>query len=188
MKLTLNFDAFHKKAQEVKNKLEKAIDEPKFLHEVGSLVVSDIKRNAKSGYTIEKDGRTKRMEHLAQSTIEERERLRRAGNATAIPYRDNLSNLSMSGQLIDSIDYEVDGTKIKIEASGERTPYRDLAGKNHQPIGYGQETNNRDLLDKHQKGDPSQNLPARPIIGVRLQIIQRINIMFKEAVRRNLKA
>jgi hypothetical protein len=187
MKLTLDFASFQKKIKEIESKLESSIDDSKFLNEVGQMVVGDIKRNAKSGFTIEKDGTTKRMEPLTNVTIEKREWLRRAGNAKAKPYRDNFSNLSMSGQLIDSIDYKIDGNKIEIDAHGERQPYKTLAGQVHFPIGPDNERLNKDLLDKHQKGDPEINLPARRIVGLRRQIINRINIMFKEAVRRKLK-
>lgn len=187
MKLTLDFAAFQKKLLAIKDKLDSAVDEKKFLSEVGQMIVFDIKRNARSGNTIEKDGTTKKMEPLAESSIARREWLRREGNAKAVPYRDNLSNLSMSGQLIDSIDYELKGNIIEIDAYGQRQPYRELSGQSMLPIGRDTETTNHDLLEKHQNGDPLINLPARRIVGLRRQIIDRINIMYKEHVRRKLK-
>jgi len=64
-----------------------------------------------------------------------------------------------------------------------RRPYRTLKGRDVQsdPI------SNAELSKIHHKGNAKNNLPARPFIGLRYQMFDRIMIRVREELRRGLK-
>jgi phage gpG-like protein len=165
----------------IKKRLKDALDKS-LLKEIGQEIVTDIQVNARRGYGI-KDGKQIKLDPLADSTIKHREYLDRAGNAKARPFKDDFSNLSVSGQLIDSVNYEVNGNSIEIGASGTREPYRKL---NWMPS-LAERPTNKELSQIHHRGNPAKNLPARPFIGLRSEMMARIIIKIRERIRRELE-
>jgi hypothetical protein len=167
----------------IRREINRVIDVD-FKQEVGEEIVEDIKINARRGRGVV-NGLSVKLPPLASSTIKHREYLKRAGNATAKPYSNRFSNLSMSGQLIDSIGYIIgSGGEIIIQAiKNLRVPYRTLSGRrqNTRPI-----TNN-ELLLIHQHGNTAHNLPARPILGIRNELFKRIIIKLRYRLRDGLK-
>jgi hypothetical protein len=164
-------------------KLTKAINEviesKQFKEEISKEIVLDIKRNARTGNIIDSNGDISPMDPLRPSSIKNRSKLREYGNATGRPYADQKSNLTMSGQLIDSIKYVIGSNWIKVFASGERMPYikKDGSRSKSEPI------SNDDLYRIHHYG--GLNLPARPVIGLRSFMRMRIIVKTREYLRRS---
>jgi phage gpG-like protein len=180
MKINVKILGTEKLRKSVEDKLRSVVNNLDFKKEVGTEIVKDIQRNARSGNTIQ-NGRSVPMEPLQpNTTVPHRTYLREAGNATARPYRDEFSNLSMSGQLIDSVKFEVIEDGVKIFADGQRDRYVTKSGKpsKARPI------SNAELASIHQKGDPGNNLPARPFIGLRDEMRLRILTKIREFIRR----
>lgn len=168
-------------AREIKDKLNQVLTDKGFKKEVAQEVVFDIQRNARSGNELV-DGKVNPMTPLeSKTTIPHRKYLREAGNATARPYSDEFSNLSVSGQLIDSVKYEIDSDGITIFADDTvRDRYITKKGtpSKAKPI------TNAELASIHHKGDASNNLPARPFIGLRDGMRIRILVKMREYIRR----
>jgi hypothetical protein len=169
----------------LKDKIARSVNDvissKKFKDDIGKKVVQDIQRNARSGNTIDNKGDVSGMTPLETSTIRNRASLREAGNATGRPYADQKSNLTISGQLINSIKYVIGSNFIKIFASGDRTPYKNKDGTNSKadPI------NNEDLMRIHHYG--GLNLPPRPVIGLRKFMKLRILVKTREYLRRSFE-
>jgi phage gpG-like protein len=182
MKLKVSISPLGNIRESIKKRIEKAIDS-EFKKEIGQEVTEDIKINTRRGYGI-LDGKRIELAPLKDpETILHRKYLEKGNNNTARPYITDLSNLSMSGQLIDSVDFKLKGDDIVIEASGERRPYRKLDGSpsKAEPI------SNKELSKIHHKGDAGNNLPPRPFIGFRDELKRRILIKLRERIRRSLE-
>jgi phage gpG-like protein len=183
MRLKVSVSATSGIKKKIKDKIEAAVDKS-FRKEMAEEIVEDIQINTRRGYGI-KDGKRIELAPLKHpSTTEHRHYLERGGNATARPYATDFSNLSMSGQLVDSVGYELDSDgSIVIEAKGFRKPYRKLDGSpsKAEPI------SNEELSRIHHKGNAANNLPARPFIGLRDEMKRRIIIKLRERIRRGLE-
>lgn len=169
--------------ESIKKKIEDSMD-VSFRKEVALEVAEDIKINARRGYGI-KDGKRISLAPLKHpETTDHRRYLEKAGNATARPYATDFSNLSMSGQLIDSIEGKLDSDgSINIGATGNREAYVKMDGSNSEA----DLLTNEELYKIHHYGDASSNLPARPIIGLREEMKARIVVKLREAIRRGLQ-
>ena len=111
--------------------LNKSTKDSKFLNSVAEITVDQIRKAVRAA------GRTDPayfQPPLSDGTIKRRETLIRQGNAynttVVIPKR---SNLSMSGQLLDSISYRINQSlsEITLFLTRPRTAYK---GKNGQPL------------------------------------------------------
>lgn len=104
--------------------LNKAINDPLLLDEIGKTAVEQI-RNRTRGRLEEY-----KQDPLSDDGKDQRERLIRAGNAfdRAVVRQPSTSNLSMSGQLLNSIYYRVNqalGT-VSIMIKSQRNPYKGI--------------------------------------------------------------
>jgi hypothetical protein len=179
-KITLTVTPPANFAENIKKRMLQVTESREFLSEVGQEIVADIKFHAKAGRGIV-DGVAVEFEPLSSKTIESRKELREAGNATARPYNDYLSNLSMSGQLINSVKYSVIGNTIEVFASGQRQPYILKDGTRSSA----RIPTNEQLSKKHHDG--AVGLPRRPFIGVRKEMRIRIIAKIREFIRRSLR-
>lgn len=100
------------------NKVRKTLQEPEFLERVGRTAVREVKANAQKGY--DKDGNL--MKPLKPSTIKRRKELSKV-NKTSKHYSHAISNLSFTGQLINSIKHFVRKKQVLIRPEGSRRPY-----------------------------------------------------------------
>lgn len=111
--------------------LNKSTKDPKFLTSVAEVTVDQIQKAVRSAGRVDS---AYFQPPLSDSTIKRRETLIKQGNAynTTIvtPKR---SNLSMSGQLMDSISYRINQSlsEITLFLKRPRTAYK---GKNGQPL------------------------------------------------------
>jgi hypothetical protein len=134
-----------KKIAEVKG----ALQGRKLLDDVGEQIIKDIKRNTRTGKGFStsqlngiKNNKRESLPSLEKSTIKARKYYAKFNPTTQV-YKSGRSNLSFSGQLIDSIAYDVKKGRVVVSASGKkRRAYRTLKGKvkntpsNDEIIGY----------------------------------------------------
>jgi phage gpG-like protein len=169
---------------QIRSEINKVIQDQGFMNEIGQEIVDDIKLNTRRGMGI-KNNKSYPLAPLETSTIKTRDYLRRGGNARARPYADEFSNLSVSGQLIEALKYSIgkSGELIVEVANTLRKPYKTLKGRDikSEPI------TNAELSKIHHAGVPTNNLPARPFIGLRYEMFDRIVIKLRERLRRGLK-
>lgn len=93
--------------------------------EIGAFVVDRIQRTARSGKSIA-DGQS--FNPLKPSTVKFRESLAKY-NQTHPLFKPKRSNLTITGQLIDSVKYTIKGSIIDVRPSGTHKPYNTKPGK-----------------------------------------------------------
>lgn len=154
--------------KKVKKRIEDEIKNKAVLTEIGEKLVSNIKGSARlKGNPIFGDD----YDELADSTKKARKQaektLKKGTN-----YGTNKSNLTQTGELIESINFTVSNTKplISIRAEGDHSRAK---------------MSNQDLLEIHQKG--LGNNPARPIMGVNDKMKKSATVTIQKHLRRALK-
>lgn len=93
--------------------------EEKLMKEISEALIKDIKfqtRRGKNGLTSEK------LKPLSEKWIEERAKIAKSIN-TADAYSKKRSNLTLSGQLLDSIKSKITQNKISLFFYGNHSPY-----------------------------------------------------------------
>jgi len=154
--LTKKLNEFTKNTKELKNSAR--------------IIEKEIKANSRNGEGY--DG--KDFPGLRDSTIDARERLEES-NQTHIDYRSGESNITFTGETVDSIDAKASSNKIIISAKGNHSL---LMGKRGKPL-KGSNASFRDIItgleDKGWK-----------IIGVSREAKTQITNQFRRFIRRNL--
>lgn len=156
------------------DKIKKHIVNQKLADDIGKTVITNIQGNVRQAKIPDGTGRYKR---LAKSTIKYKEYLERGGNATGVSYQRTKPNLTISGQLLESLRsyYSPVYRLIRITPTGIRARYRSLKGK---PIG---------KLLTNKKLVEYQNELGRPIMRYSPRIKKIIVIKIKQHLRRALK-
>lgn len=172
---------FKVKEQDIKNveasvrsAFEKAIRSKQMLNEVGQVVVEDVveqtRRREKSIPNKLKD-----LKLLKESWIRRKTKLAQYNNADP-EYQEGRSNLTFTGQLLNSFKWAVTGPgKLKLFFDGIHKPYKDKDGK-----AVGKPITNEELAGYVAK-------QGRPFVGVRPVIERRIGRIVRSYVRRALK-
>jgi len=103
--------------------LRAGIENDEALTELGDVVKKNIVGNARTG----KDSNGNPLKPLSKSWIDRKSQLAKANTPSAF-YRKNKSNLTFTGQLLDSFTFRVVKSKLLLEFffSGMRKPYRGL--------------------------------------------------------------
>ena len=103
--------------------LQKAINSQELLNEVAVLVQRNIIGSARQGKT--QDGVA--LKPLSKSWVERRKKLSEV-NSTGTFYKPSKSNLSFTGQLLDSFTYEISrvNATIRLFFKGSRKPYKGI--------------------------------------------------------------
>ena len=127
----------------IKN-IEKALDSRSVQKDVADFAIKDIVGNARLG----KDPNNRNFKSLARSTKEQREYLSRY-NSTDSFFSVNKSNLTVSGQLLNSIKAFFKKREITIEPTGTRRKYRGAKGQ-----AIGQSLTNKEVADFVQEDRP----------------------------------
>lgn len=117
----------------VKALFKKIVGQESTLEEIGSKIVFLTQGTLRTGKSPNVDGgNPKPQKPISKGWANRKEKLK-AVNSTSEFYRKGKSNLTFTGQLIDSIDYEIkkkaDSNSIIISAKGDRKPYKGLKGK-----------------------------------------------------------
>ncbi len=164
----VRFKNWGKLEKQLKKKLEKCLKDKGMLSECGEYIVKTIKRNTRSkGKYINGEN----FDALADSTKEQRARMAKY-NKTHSTYSKGRSNLTFSGEMIESINYEIKSGKPKLSiiSEGDHAPYKNKSGKSS-----GKTISNKELIRIHQK--------KRRILGVNEVMV---NIL-RNIIRRNLR-
>lgn len=100
--------------------LDKKIDKPTF-NEIGKLIADRIRLKTRTGTSMATDSKLK---PLAQSTKKSRQSFAR-NHQTGLGFRPNKSNLTLSGQLLDSVTHKVNiqDQSVLVTPDGKRSPY-----------------------------------------------------------------
>lgn len=149
------------------------IANPKLLNEIGETVVKNSVAQARLG----KDPETlNRYEPIGGGNPEayysHRDRVAKKFGAGS-NYGTKKSNLTITGQLLNSIKHVIKKGKVLIEAQGQHRAY----SKGGKSIG------NAELARIHSKGN--RNLPARNVVGVSAKTREIINNKIAAYLRRN---
>jgi len=164
--------------ESVRKKLADAIQSDELLGEIGETLVKNIKAKARLGKEPESDNAFAPLDGGKRGTIYQRKKMA-AYNPVGDFFRAPKSNLTFSGQLLDSIIYvvkKVGGFKqIQIGPKGKRRPYLNKDGSVREG---GIETN-EELGTIHQS--------TRRFLGVSDRMKQQVINKVKAHLRRLLK-
>ena len=156
-----------------KLKITAGIQSEGLLKDIGEFLVKNIKGSARTGKETESQ---KGFDDLEKSTIKNRDYLSRY-NKTSSFYRRDKSNLTFSGQLLDSLKYKTNLRKgtVTVAPSGTRSPYRRKDGKAIK----GQANTNTEVA-RHVSG-------SRPFMGTSKEMKQSILVLVRRELRRRLR-
>lgn len=104
----------------VRDKVNSIIGEAALLNEVGDTIIKDIQFQTRRGVSP-KTG--ERFKPTKKSWREKREKIAEATN-THEAYSKNRSNLTLTGQLLDSLRKTITGRAVKIYFAGFHLPYK----------------------------------------------------------------
>lgn len=168
-KVTVDPKSIESVQANVKRAFDKVIANQKLLNELGETIVKDIRglnRTGKSPKTGQKHP------SLTPYTIKERGKLAET-NQTAETYKQEKSNVTFTGQLLDSIESSSNGPgSIIIKAEGD---HKQLKGKIIQAIGE-KKTNDEIITDLKSRGFY--------VMGIRDKLIPRLRKMVIAYIRR----
>jgi hypothetical protein len=166
-KVTVDISGMMKKLE----KVQTIVDSGEGKTAIGVQAVKSIKGETR----LQKDLKNERKQpSLEKSTVKQREYLESFGNNTGKNYGTAKSNLTMSGQLIESLTFEPVKGGVRIFVPDTlRTPYK-TGGKGSKPI-----TNAE--LAKHLKDQ------GREFIGVDDKIKKILASLVQRFIRRSLR-
>jgi hypothetical protein len=142
-KVTVNRGSILRKIQEKLKEVEGATQSDLLLGEIGARLLKDTQARARTGKgftaeTVKVFGSPRvSLPGLADSTIDSRRTLATT-NQTPAFYREKKSNLTLTGQLLDSLKLFIRRGSLIIRPDGARRPYRTKKG-----AGKGQPTNDK---------------------------------------------
>lgn len=120
MKFKFNKISIDNVEANIKTKVSKMLSEPALLNEVGDTVIRDIQYQTRRGVSAVTG---ERFKPTKKSWREKREKIAQA-TPTHETYGKNRSNLTLTGQLLDSLRKVISGKGIKIYFAGFHMPYR----------------------------------------------------------------
>ena len=86
------------------------------LDAVGEMVADQIRKRTRLGYGVEDDGKSqKKLKKLSNGYKDWRKKNRRALSGDTTPAR---SNLTQTGDMLDSIEHKVQGDSVEISVNG----------------------------------------------------------------------
>lgn len=166
---------FNRRKQEKRFKafIEKVKKQPEWKDEAADLAIKNIQIETRKQKYI-KDG--SRQPALSQDWIERKQELAKS-NPKGTSYGASKSNLTLTGQLLESLKRTDNKKRVEIEPTGKRKPYTYPSGKRakakHTPT-------NKELTEYLKK-------QGRRFIGFNDKLKKAVTKVFKDHVRRNLK-
>lgn len=175
IKFSINTKALKSTESDVKKAFEKVIRNQTMLREMGNVVVQDVKFQTKRGNSIPLNGKLK---PLSESWKQQRAKVAQ-DNPTSEVYSKNRSNLSLTGQLLESINFT-------IQSAG-----RILFGFKGQHQGYAYKK--KDGTTSRGKNIANETLAKyvsedRPFLGIRDKIKDRLKNILLGYIRRSSRA
>lgn len=164
---------FDKVSKETLNKIDQALN-PSFMKKVGESLADDIVRRTRLGYGVpENSDKREKLAPLKESTKQNRKRNK---NKMTGPTNANKSNLTFSGQLLDSLT-----TKSK-----EKKTFTIEFKGNHRNLD-GSTLKNSDLARFMADGDLRKNRPKRAFLGPSQRERQRVIDLINKKIINDLK-
>lgn len=155
----------------VREAFDKVIRSNAMMNEIGAVVTNDVKEQTRKGKSIPNGSKLKA---LSSKWIDRRKELAKS-NDTDEAYQAEKSNLTFTGQLLNSIRFIIPGPgKIKIFFDGMHDPYKNKDGEN-----IGGRVSNQLIAD-------GQTERGRPFVGVRPVIERRIGRIIRTYLKRAL--
>jgi hypothetical protein len=131
-KVKVNRDSITQKVSGFVKRLEGETKREELLTQIGNEVIKDIQRETRSrrGFKSKEEARVfgskrTKLPDLAESTIENRRSIARR-EQTQATYSDKRSNLTLTGQLLDSLKMFISRGVLKIRPDGKRRPYKTI--------------------------------------------------------------
>lgn len=168
----VNIDRLKTKLNSTRKLINKAIKDKALLDDIGNNFTKRIIADAKSGKI---PGTKNSYKPLAKQTIDNRQRNAKF-NILSQDYKLKKSNLTYTGQLLESIKHKVvpSRARIEINAMGMHKPVRGKRG----PIG--KAIPNKKLAEFHDKG---KGVPRRIIFN----ISEKMENIAKSKIIRNIR-
>ena len=177
MKIKFNRDTINKAEGDIKDKLKKLFSEPALLSEVAEVAIKDIKFQAKRGKNPITGGS---FIPLSKKWIEQRGRIDDV-TPTDEAYRQNRSNITLTGQLLNSLSKRIvnkaRSTAIWIYFAGMHKPYK-VKGRNGQLRDVGKPISNDKLSGYVNE--------LRPFFYLRESLLPRLKSVVIRYIRRKL--
>lgn len=165
-------------ASDIKATFNLILQDQKVIAEVAQMIIKDIQYQTRRGVSAI-DG--SKFKPLSMSWIKMRKRIVSPTHPTFNPTR---SNLTISGQLLESIKYESKGQgRIRFYFDGDHEPYKITGVKGNkkgQSLTIGKKMPNEKLAGYVEA-------QGRPFFGVRKSLEPRISKILVAAIRRNYK-
>lgn len=160
----------------IQAKVKEIIREPELLNQIGEVVIQDIKRIARTG----KDPKTgQRFKTLSPQWIREREKIEKV-TPTHETYRANRSNITITGQLLDSMTKRiVNGIRsasLLIYFAGIHRPYQALRRNGIKRVG-------KPISNDKLSGYVNE---IRPFFYLRDKLQERLKTIVIRFIRRKL--
>lgn len=158
---------------EFKRRANEAIKQRRLLNRIGEDLAKQIVGSAREGKFI---GNGSRLSALDADTVPQRQRLSRS-NSTHPAYSPRRSNLTLTGELLDSIKHNVNESRgeVIVEAKGTHPGYKTLGGSSSSS-----RTSNADILR-------FQASMGRNVIGINDKLRERYRQFVIEEIRRNFR-
>jgi hypothetical protein len=175
LNLKVNEDSLRALEDNTRKAFEKVIRNKELLNDIGETIITDIKFQTRRGNSIPTQGKLKPLTSKWKD--------KRANIADQIKtgeaYSKNRSNLTLSGQLLDSLKTRIKGAgQIIIEAVGSRTPYLYSTKKTVKSRKQKHEPTNEELAQYVKE-------QGRPFLGIRDAIKDRIKKDIIAFIRRS---
>lgn len=177
IKIKISKSSIRLAERQTKDLLQAIIKDKDLLNEIGTNAVEDIKFQTRRGRSIPKG--EEKFKALSPSWSEFRKKTEFKSNLSDV-FAPRRSNLSLSGQLIDSIKHKITSQNtILIEADGIRDPYRYVSKRTGEIKEIKSRIDNKEL-SKFVSID-------RPFIGIRERVQIRITRLAQAFIRRALR-
>lgn len=167
MKPTVKFDfsGLDKKL----NSVSKVLDADELVTDIGNTAIKRIKGVTRTGKEIESGSS---QPALSQESKDSRKQLAKR-NRTHSTFSPGRSNLTFTGQLLDSLTFKKIRGGVRIEPSGSRKPYKGGSKKV--------------LTNKQVAGLLAKMKPKRVFLGVDNEMVKQIKSIIKRFLRRKLR-
>lgn len=164
-----------KKAQaELTRRLKDTLKDKKLLNDIGLTAV----KNSVASVRLGKDPSTGKdiapFSGRSPDSYIERRRFIAKKKGSGSNFRAKKSNLTLTGQLLNSIKHFVKGNRIELRATGKHRPYTPD----------GKSVDNSDLAKWHTEGAGS--LKKRRVIGINKKTVQIIQAKVRSFIRRSI--
>lgn len=162
-----------KQKKRVMDLIEKVRKDDRWKDDAAKIAIRNIQIETRLGKNVKDDSK---QPPLAQSTIEQRKTLSQS-NSKGTSYGDAKSNLTLTGQLLESLKRTDHKTKVIIEPTESRKPYKYPSGKSAKR----KHTPDNKQLAQYLKEQ------GRTFLGYNEKMKKAIKKKLVEHVRRHLK-